>query len=534
MKTRIMRGLEGLLVGLIGLMGMICDCDGQTTNVPGIYPLTGQALAAGTLANFVIVSKTGSDASGARNNYGLPFATITAAKAAAVAGDTIYVLPGVYQENNLLKPGVNYHFWTGASLAYTNTGVTLATGLGLFDDRGTGATTNRITGALDFFYSSGTNANGGCHGNTNSVGAIVLTNSNSDLYFEFHNADGAAFPDCNTVPVNGVSGVWALFFVSKCRRCELKGEEILNSCINDTPNGVANGEIGIYWENGELYVNAKHLAPFLNYGIWPNTRTDTDENMWVNIDRCDGYVYASLTSSKQKCWYDFKQLTVTNLSTDAFAPIAGRHYLRAEKILAYAAGYCIRSAGGAEVWATVQKLTAPAGGGWVSANASTNYITVQQYEAPTNNNLSLASGVVAISGGVNIQNDNGLHWSGNSGNTALAAATTYFFAPNNQSSTLPTTDVSAGTRATVSRATVLRDLYLTQNAASGSGKSYTATIMTNGVASSITCAVTGASATTANDTTHRELILAGTEVGIKIVTDSGAATDKVSWSFEGQ
>jgi hypothetical protein len=539
MKT-LLRGTKLGLMAAMGIHLLTSVATGQTTNVPGIYPLTGQASAPGTLTNFVVVSKTGSDASGARNNYGLPFATITAAKAAAVAGDTVYVMPGGYQENNLLKPYVNYFFFPGSSLSYTCSTYTVSDGYGFFDDRATGATTNRvIADGCRFYFSMGTNLVNGVHGNTNGVGAIVLTNGTSDFYHTFLSYDGDMFIDAPAVaPVNGHQ-TWGLFNIVKCFNCELRGAEVLDSRRAESANGVNNLVNGLYWGEGKTYLKVSHVAPFPSYGIWADTKTDTFQDLWVTADFCEGYIYTSMTSSKNKCWLDFKELGVTNSATSDAMDILGpgKVYIRAEKLAALDAGGAVvrfNGGGGAECWITAQKITAPTGGSWVVNGGSTNYMNVQHYEAPTAGSLTLANGITTSAGGVNLQNDSGLNWSGNSGNTALAAATTYFFAPNNQSSTLPTTDVSAGTRGTVSRATVLRNLYLTQNAASGSGKSYTATIMTNGVASSITCAVTGASATTANDTTHREMILAGTEVGIKIVTDSGAATDKVSWSFEGQ
>lgn len=147
--------------------------------------------------------------------------------------------------------------------------------------------------------------------------------------------------------------------------------------------------------------------------------------------------------------------------------------------------------------------------------------------------FDLSAAGVLTANGSGITNNPVQSWSGNSGNTAVAAATTYFFAPNAQTATLPTTDASAGTRAVVTRTTNLRNLYVIQSAAPGAAKNYTYTVMTNGVASDIVATVNGASATSANDTTHIRAILAGTEIGIRLVTDSAAATAKVAWALEG-
>jgi hypothetical protein len=123
-------------------------------------------------------------------------------------------------------------------------------------------------------------------------------------------------------------------------------------------------------------------------------------------------------------------------------------------------------------------------------------------------------------------------YAGTSGNTTLAAGTTYFFQPHNSSATLPTADASAGTRELVTKTTTLANLYVVQSAAPGVGKNYTYTIMTNGVATNIS--VASGNATTGNDTTHSVIVLAGTEVGIRVVTDAAATVAKASWAFQGK
>ena len=70
----------------------------------------------------------GIDALAMRGRMTIPFKTLTAAKNAARSGnpsatppipnDTIIVLPGYYDEKNLLKNGVNWHILPGASVIY--------------------------------------------------------------------------------------------------------------------------------------------------------------------------------------------------------------------------------------------------------------------------------------------------------------------------------------------------------------------------------------------------------------------------------
>jgi hypothetical protein len=88
----------------------------------------------------------GNDGTGARGSITTSFQTITAAKTAAAAGDTIFVLPGTYPENDLLKDGVNYHFFIGAMVTNSSSSV------GIFDDTTTvaAAVTCQVTGDGNF------------------------------------------------------------------------------------------------------------------------------------------------------------------------------------------------------------------------------------------------------------------------------------------------------------------------------------------------------------------------------------------------
>lgn len=83
----------------------------------------------------------GVDALATRGRLTIPFKTLTAAKEAAKPGDTIMVLPGTYNENNLLKNGVNWHFFAGAVVTasgaiFSGEGSTIVTGFGDFTATG--------------------------------------------------------------------------------------------------------------------------------------------------------------------------------------------------------------------------------------------------------------------------------------------------------------------------------------------------------------------------------------------------------------
>jgi hypothetical protein len=97
------------------------------------------------LTNSVWVAKNGSDSTGTRGDPAKAYLTLRGAWTNAVSGDTIFVMPGTYNEKNLLKNGVNWHFFSGAVVNYTG-----AANGSVFDDGGNGANaavTSTITGS---------------------------------------------------------------------------------------------------------------------------------------------------------------------------------------------------------------------------------------------------------------------------------------------------------------------------------------------------------------------------------------------------
>jgi hypothetical protein len=103
----------------------------------------------------------GIDALAVRGRMTIPFKTLTAAKNTAVSGDTVVVLPGTYNEKNLLKNGVNWHFLSGAKVAYSG-----AEDGGIFDTStfGTnGPVSCSITGDGEFSITSVTGSRNVIH-----------------------------------------------------------------------------------------------------------------------------------------------------------------------------------------------------------------------------------------------------------------------------------------------------------------------------------------------------------------------------------
>ncbi len=125
-------------------------------------------------------SEKGNDSLARRSFLTVPFATLTAAKNGASSGDIIVVLPGTYNENNLVMNGVNWHFLNGAVVQYTGSGAGAA-GAAIFDTSSTftGVSTSsfKVTGN-GVFKTTGTNVRG-----------FSLANSGDAVTLEFERAE---------------------------------------------------------------------------------------------------------------------------------------------------------------------------------------------------------------------------------------------------------------------------------------------------------------------------------------------------------
>lgn len=82
-------------------------------NIPSVYDI-------GNNGSTIFVDATyGNDTTAKREKEGKPFKTLTAAKNAAISGDLIVVKNGTYEENLVLKNGVNWYFYPGTKITHS-------------------------------------------------------------------------------------------------------------------------------------------------------------------------------------------------------------------------------------------------------------------------------------------------------------------------------------------------------------------------------------------------------------------------------
>ncbi len=128
--------------------------------------IASSGIAGVALTNSVWVAKNGSDSTGARGDPAKAFLTLTAAKTAASAGDTIFAMPGVFVATNLVKDGVNWHLFNGTTFSNNNDSYAM------FDFNAVSGSFN-VTGEGEFLD------------NTNGAGGIIFGDTGSTASFKF-------------------------------------------------------------------------------------------------------------------------------------------------------------------------------------------------------------------------------------------------------------------------------------------------------------------------------------------------------------
>lgn len=126
-QIKLRRGTTAQHATFIGAEGEVTMDTSKKTLVvhdgirAGGFPLALPTSFVVNCGNLVLVDAVnGNNTTAQRGQMQWPFLTLSAAKAAAVAGDTILVLPGTYSDTNLAKNGVNWHFMPGAIVDFND------------------------------------------------------------------------------------------------------------------------------------------------------------------------------------------------------------------------------------------------------------------------------------------------------------------------------------------------------------------------------------------------------------------------------
>lgn len=308
------------------------------------------------------------------------YKTIGAAKTNANPGDTIYVLPALYTESNLMKSNIAYVFMAGAVVSNT-VPTNTASGYGIFDDRPAGAAGPfSVTGDGEFIFR---NSNPTC---ANAYGAIVITNAITKA-----SITGKRI----LVSTRNTGFINAIYMVDG-RASFFRFEELADtfeqwSDLDPSPTLLDSNANGVYWGKGDMHVYVGRSRFGAGYCLWPDEPAGGATNsLWyrgetlytTNITA----VYGRSSSTGYRVWVEALEImgsTALNLSGP------GKFYVTAQKIFTAPGSLAPAITSTAETWITAQKVSGAGGSGnaaWVSKPANSGFVvpemhlTVQQYE----------------------------------------------------------------------------------------------------------------------------------------------------------
>ncbi len=138
------------------------------------------------LGNIVWVDTVnGVDGLAVRGRLTIPFRTLAAAQGAAIAGDTVMVLPGTYLAENLGKHGCNWHFMPGAIV-------------------------NKVSSSNPLFQAASTNiaytVSGEGEFNSDSVGPVLrVSGTSADVRFTCKQCRGTSASAASVIEVTAQS-----------------------------------------------------------------------------------------------------------------------------------------------------------------------------------------------------------------------------------------------------------------------------------------------------------------------------------------
>lgn len=284
----------------------------------------------------------GDDASARPYSQQFPYKTLTAAKTAAVAGDTIVVRPGTYDERNLLKNLVNWHFINGAIVDYTGSGRGA-----IFDDSSFGANAaivSVISGDGTFMNRS-TDPTQESVLSVSPVAAVYITNASSSV-----NISGKEFIVHKTMWPGGSY---------RAAITHLNGTLVARASYQMWGTGTASGAAGVWWEKGFLAVGAPLIHG--SFGVYTNTSGSAVDFFGVTANQILGDFAAgngtgmqlSGTNLNAAVWIDAQEIIGNGTGIQYSA--SDKLYLRVMKLMGIAPFNTSGAFG--QMWATIQKIT---------------------------------------------------------------------------------------------------------------------------------------------------------------------------------
>lgn len=287
------------------------------------------------------------------------FRSLGAAKSNAVAGNTIVVGPGTYSANNLLKNGVHWYWFAGASNYYATTAGGGIADYGIYDDRA-GAATCTIDGAGVFVCDNYTSEG------LENIGTFHFENVDSAVSIRAHRIGYANH--------TGNANVGAID-VTNCNLVTVTCDEIFD------PNlGQGSQAIGVRWIKGNTIVNCPRIVMDEGYAVLCKEISATSTAIYLTAD------YATIAAAAGRptvlvegvtdnylCFLTIRH--IKDLSTiGAYSQTGGGKVLLHADLIE-SVGYGLTVTGG---WNTFHVATIKSSA-WITAAGGNNQFFVKRY-----------------------------------------------------------------------------------------------------------------------------------------------------------
>jgi hypothetical protein len=360
------------------------------------------------------VSQQGNDI--LASNLQCAFATCQAAKNFASAGDTIDVLPGYYNDRDLLKNGVDWQFEKGTTIGWDVNQLD-TNPRGIFDDY-VGAVTSTITGDR-LHYTDVLPIPQSCVLLTNPLDCLTIHFNRADCDVYLASTAPTCFPGSPTLPVgplvtffsdNLAQYVDAQFNVvsgfTNVTRQYLDAND--NSGTYGTYISVAPTDSGFGWGGGECHIHVHNLTvngAGLPYAFVSDNNGSTETSCFFTADTVNGYMYWEDSNPTARTWFNVAYAVGPHSGVPALE-YHGKavNYYTGQKIAATGiAPFVADDSSGLspfKLWINVQKVTQNGAGPWLNLSGTGSQIwwNVMNFE---DNSGGTMSGGININGGTN-------------------------------------------------------------------------------------------------------------------------------------
>ena len=313
----------------------------------------------GTYGTSLYVTPSGNDTLASRGSITNPFQTLQAARDNALVGDTIFVGPGNYTANDLMRSGINWYFYPGSVVSHNET-FTGAIAYSIFDDRPSSGVNCIIDGKGTFRYTTNVLAGGSSGSSDTAYGILLTTFKDSVVSFS---AKDLLLQSYNFAYANGVTCLSGAYI-------NVNVENIFDlgtgTTVIDPGDGITELHSivgGVFWMHPrELYLKADKIIT-TQYCVWGGEERDINSrkiDVWIDVNYIEGIEtacsYTDAYSLDHRTWEHYKE--AKTIAGGRFNYLGnGKHYVKADKISCLGSISAFAQNGSGQLWLDVQKLT---------------------------------------------------------------------------------------------------------------------------------------------------------------------------------